>query len=33
VRLAVEFGFDSDGDVSNGSHGPALHRCSRILLY
>jgi len=26
-------GVDSDGDVSDGSHGPALHRCSRISLY
>jgi len=30
ARLAVELGGDGDGDVSDGSHGPAS---SRISLY
>jgi hypothetical protein len=25
--------FSGDGDVSNDFYGPALHGCSRILLY
>ena len=33
ARLAVELGFDGYGDVSDGSHGPALPRCSGISLY
>jgi hypothetical protein len=33
ARLAVELGFDGYGDVSDGSHGAALQRCSGISLY
>src|ERR1039458_2096207 len=32
-RLAVELGFDGYGDVSDGTHGQALPRCSGISLY
>jgi hypothetical protein len=32
-RLAVEFGFDGYGDVSDGTHGAALQMYSGILLY
>jgi len=31
-RLAVEFGFDSYGDVSDGSHGPAFERRQEFAL-
>src|ERR1039458_707554 len=33
ARLAVELGFDGYGDVSDGSHGAALPKCSGISLY
>jgi len=32
-RLAVEFGFDGYGDLSDGSHGRVLQRGTRISLY
>jgi hypothetical protein len=31
ARLAVEFGADGDGDVSDGSHGPALLKNFALL--
>jgi hypothetical protein len=31
--LAVEFRFDGYGDISDGSHGQILQKCSGILLY